>query len=140
MDTFGRLPNDVIKNIMALYQLPMIDVVIENNKIYMIINYLLMHVKILIYNVHMYINVQSKIADKKTINDKIDDFIYRLNHDMICYYDTDFFKINVNGVIIINYADCHITLTMESKKILIDAIIKYKKILNQMLLYTHFSC
>ena len=121
MDSFGRLPTDVIQLITNMVQSPTIDITTTSYECYMVITYPNMCLKI------------DMITDKYQSYDSnlknVCNFIKQLKNNIECKYETyndvAYFSIEVNDKINIRYNGTPLELKMDNKEILICAMEKY---------------
>ena len=137
VDTFGRLPSDVIKSIMDIYTLPYIDIVeAAPQNINMQIKYQMLIVKISM--------IPSLVVGKNCIqyynvvynNNIIKTFISDLHNNRNTMYKegcdyTEGFEIVVDDTIKIITNNSTTVLSIDSKYQLINAMNKYYDILNK---------
>lgn len=136
MDTFGRLPNDVINRIEEIYQLPTINFVYKEkiNTTYLVID--LHYIKIRFIAMYLNTDVSKNDYYKKTLPN-IKQFIDNINKNIPCVYDENYyFKIGYNtDNIIVTDSDTKLTLKKPCIHVLLDALNKYYDMLDSFKLY-----
>lgn len=90
MDTFGRLPNEVIDNIEHIYQqipiVPIIDVIVEKYSTYLIVNYPNTELKIDLKCYYYQDRSGYYVCDYNNLN-KLSSFIENLKNNKNTYYE-----------------------------------------------------
>lgn len=141
MDTFGRLPNDLLNDIKYLFLLPKIDIV-DNSPFHFIVKYQLVTIKLQMIS-RLRRNQTQRIYYDISDNLIFDKFINDLDNNVNCHYDEnkyaycegeceENFDIDVkDGIIKINNGVSEVFLTKESKNELINAMIQYRDLLNK---------
>lgn len=143
MDSFGRLPNDILQNIGQIFSLPEIDIVQKcpdrnAQKFDFIIKYQSITTKIRMISDLVHTGERNVFNN----NEKLSKFIDDLCNDIDCsygrsYYDnydyiSDRFQITfIDDMIKINSKDTKIILSKDSKEQLIFALKKYHEILKK---------
>jgi hypothetical protein len=141
MDTFGRLPNDILCNIINLFSLPEIEIIQQHPEqnpqdFCMKIKYQLVTTKLdivsplVMMDNHVFIDTDGV---------KLTNFIKDLSDDIDCIYDYSYydnldvrFQINfIDDMIKIKSKDTKIILTRDTKDQLIIALKKYHDILKK---------
>lgn len=126
MDTFGRLPTDVIQLITNMVQLPTLDVIKSEGAYYLIIKY---------PTVTIYVDMQ--VENKDRLHD-ITDFIKKLKKNKFCNYRSFYygarkrpyeFNIFVTNNIKIESESADIIMSDSSKDELIRVFAKYYEML-----------
>lgn len=138
MDSFGRLPTDVLNNIKSFYELPDIDIIEESkHDFYFCVKYLSVCTKIRMVGL---ISCWSHVYDVND-NDIFDKFINNLSNNVDCSYNEDkyviyrdydeYFNIDVkDNTIKVYNAMSEVLLSVSSKEQLINAMKKYCGMLN----------
>lgn len=138
MDTFGRLPNELIEQITCLFELPEIDIIDNINTFYFIVKYRLITTKLrMIARLKWYSGTWVYYVD-----DDIEQFINNISDDIDCIYDEDEFTYKqgevwenfniefINNRFKIYNAVSEVILPIECKDQLIKAMGKYQLLLN----------
>jgi hypothetical protein len=140
MDTFGRLPNDVIDRIEEIYQLPTINFVYKEkvNTTYLVID--LHYIKVRFIAMYLNEHVSKKDYYKNTLPD-IKQFIDNINKNIPCVYkESYYFEINYNtDNIIVTDSDTKLTLKKSCTNVLLDALNKYYDMLDNYKLHKNLK-
>lgn len=132
MDTFGRLPNDVLSQITSLYYMPKIEFVFDGIHADLIVDSISINYKLSVVNPLYHYNGNGVHCEreplinlKKLIDEKRGEYCYNDG------YNNDSFTINIDDTIeIYTYYNINITIPIKYIDIFINAVQKYYDILN----------
>lgn len=124
MDTFGRLPNEVLSQIVSLHALPSIKIVkMNDDNIYFLINVVSCCFKIWV-TTPLYYKYNSISCEKSSLNE-LKEFIEIKTNIYTHEYKKEFFTVEVNNIITISTHNMECTLPLQCLDILMDAMKEY---------------